>query len=166
MQEGHGDFGAHALAEAQLADGAIDIARHIEHGGEAGEVFGKARGGDVVDVAVEIETVADGQVPPELAALSEDDADFGGIGNAMGVGFAAEDFDGAGRRDQNAGHHLDHGGFAGAIGAEIADGFAGLDGKRDAIDRADFGEFAGEKAADRAAETGLTFRLSEDFLDA
>jgi len=112
-------------------------------------------------VAIEPKTVAHRQVPPQLAALAEDDADLGGVAQAVGMGLAAEHVQRAGAGSEDAGHHLDHGRFAGAVGAEIADRLAGLDGETDPVHGTDFGILAGDEAAYGAAETGTALELAE-----
>ena len=52
--------------------------------------------------------------------------------------------DGAAGGREQAGEHLDGGGFAGAVGAEEAEELAGLDGEVDVVDGGEVAETAGE----------------------
>ena len=66
--------------------------------------------------------------------------DFDGVGD----GVQAEDLDGAGGGGEQAGEHLDGGGFACAVGAEEAEELAGSDGEVDVLNGGEFAETAGE----------------------
>ena len=110
----------------------------------------KRAGGDAIDVAQQVERVDHGQVPPERGALAEDRADGGDVADAVAPGDKAVDFDLAVGGDEQAGEHLDRGGFARAVGTEIADQFARGHVEADVIDGADFGL----RAAHEAAQTG------------
>ena len=56
----------------------------------------------------------------------------------------AEDVDAAGGGGEQAGEHLDGGGFACAVGAEEAEELAGSDGEIDVADCGELAETAGE----------------------
>jgi hypothetical protein len=79
--------------------------------------------------------------------LAENHADLGSIDRAFLVGRTPKHGHSASCRHKNPRHHLDHGGFAGAVGAEITDRFACIDVESDAGHSANLGELAAEKAA-------------------
>ena len=108
-----------------------------------------------------VEAVAHRQIPPELAALAEDDADLAGIRHALLVRRAAEHRERRRRGHEDAGHHLDHGRFAGAVGAEIADGLARLDREADIGNRRNFGVFGGDERLERPEKARKTLVLPE-----
>ena len=70
-----------------------------------------------------------------------------------------------GRGHEDAGQHLDHGGFAGAVGPEIAHGLAAADSERDVLNRVDFGELGGEQGLDGTRKTGKPLMLPEPLFD-
>lgn len=55
---------------------------------------------------------------------------------------------------EEAGQHLERGGFTGAVWAEEPDGFAGVDVERDGVDGSSVRVFAVEEAFDRTEEAG------------
>jgi len=66
--------------------------------------------------------------------------DFDGVGEEV----LTEDLDGAGGGREEAGEHLDCGGFAGAVRAEEAEELAGGDGEVDVLNGGEVAETAGE----------------------
>ena len=66
--------------------------------------------------------------------------DFDGVGEEV----LTEDLDGAGGGREEAGEHLDGGGFAGAVGSEEAEELAGLDVEIDVVDCGEAIEDAGK----------------------
>ena len=64
------------------------------------------------------------------------------MGWASGV--EAEDLDAAGGGGEEAGEHLDGGGFTGAVGAEEAEELTGRDGEVDVLNGGEVAETAGE----------------------
>ena len=83
---------------------------------------------DAVDVAQQVERVAQRQVPPELRALAEDDADPAGeLDRGCATGSRPGDPEPARRRHEDAGEHLDRRRLAGAVRADVADHLAALD---------------------------------------
>jgi len=86
---------------------------------------------DVVDAAEQLERFYGGDVPPELRALAEDDADRFYVGGALAPGNEAVRGDFARSRHQDAGEHFDGGGFAGTVRADVTDHFSAADFKID-----------------------------------
>jgi hypothetical protein len=56
---------------------------------------------------------------------------------------------------EDAGEHLDRGRFTGAVGADVADHFAGLDRERDAVNRPHIDRFARELSQQAAHSLAL-----------
>jgi hypothetical protein len=129
----------------------------------SGEVAPVDRRRDAVQPGDQLERLGEGEVPPELAALAEDDADVERVALALPPGDQAVHFDLPGGRHQDAGQHLDRGGLAGAVGAEVADQLALLDVEADAVDRAGDGVLPGEEGAHPAEEARPPPRGTELF---
>lgn len=166
VQQRHHDLGAHALTEAELANRAVEKGRQIKQLAEASEIIRIAGGGNAVDALMQGKTVDQRQVPPQLAALAENDADLAGIVHPPQVWGPAEDRERAVARHQSAGHHLDHRRFAGAIRAEIANGFAGRDVETDVGNGQNFRIFVGHQRLQGAQQARKSLVLPEAFADA
>jgi hypothetical protein len=78
-------------------------------------------------VADDLERPLQREVPPQLGPLAEHHPDAAGQPAPLAPGHEAVDRHVAGRRHQQAAHHLDGGGLAGAVGAGVADERALLD---------------------------------------
>ena len=88
---------------------------------------------EAIHAADEGEVFAGGELAEEGHAFGNDADvafDFDGVGEEV----LAENLDGARGGCEEAGEHLDGGGFAGAVGTEKAEELAGLDGKIDVVD--------------------------------
>ena len=116
---------------------------------------------DVVNSAQELEGFDHGDVPPELRALAENDADGFHVLAALAIGNVAVDADFAAGGHQDAGEHLDGSGFPGAVGTDVADHFAAFDGETDAIHGGDGAVIAYEKILDRAPNALSAFECAE-----
>ena len=129
VQQRGREVAAHALAERKFADG------HVEQFGQAEDLIEKFHAlvvvalRNVVDAAQEFEGFDGRDVPPELRALAEDDADGFYIGGTLAPGDKTIRENFARRRHQDARQHFDGCGFAGAVGADVADHFAADDFK-------------------------------------
>src|SRR5688500_5012155 len=77
VEEGEAEVGAHALAEAELAGGGLEELVEGEEVADEGAHALVALAGDVPDDALPFKAGGDGEVPVELGALAEDDADAG-----------------------------------------------------------------------------------------
>ena len=143
---------AHALAERKLAHGRVQIVANAEDLVETLHARVEIALGNVVNPPQQLERFDDGDVPPELRALPENHADGFHIVAALAKGHEAIDANFAAGRDQNAGEHLDAGGFAGAIRADVADHFAAVDRKADAVNRRDRVVVANEEILDRTPD--------------
>ncbi len=117
--------------------------------GEAHELeeFGGAGGGgggvETVHATDEGEVLGCGEAAEEGEAFG-DDADLAFDFDGVGGGVEAENLDGAGGGREEAGEHLDGGGFAGAVGAEEAEELAGGDGEIDVLNGGEIAETTGE----------------------
>jgi len=137
VQQGGGQLAAHPLAQGELAHGRVEELVEFEHGaalGQAGLVLG---GRHPVDVAQQLEGVAQGQVPPERRPLSKHDTDAPGQLEPLRHGFEPAHRDLTGGRRQHAGEHLERGGLAGPVGTQVAHYLPALDGQADAVDGGD-----------------------------
>ena len=76
MYEGSGEVTAHALAQAELAHGYVEKRFEIENGNHFVAGLRVLVMIDAIDVAEQVERFDDGQVPPQLRALSKDHADL------------------------------------------------------------------------------------------
>jgi len=107
MKQGCREFGTHALAERELADGLGQQRFEPQQGDELVAPETIALGRYPVDVGQEIEAVEDGQVPPELAALAEHHSDPGDMAEAILVGDETSDFDSPAGRPEDPRQDLD-----------------------------------------------------------
>ncbi len=121
----------HALAQAELARRRVEQRAQVHQVDQLVASPGIVGLGYAVDVAQQIERFDDGQVPPQLGALAEHDADVAYVLDALAPGYAPENRDVATVGHQDAAEHLHGGGLAGAVGPDIADEFAGVQRKRD-----------------------------------
>ena len=90
-----------------------------------------------VDVAQQLERVAQRQIPPQLRPLAEHDADAQREARTVGHRPETAHAHRAAARRQHAGHHLERGRLAGAVRADVADHLAAIDREIDAVDRRD-----------------------------
>ena len=161
VEERGGEVAAHTFAEGKFAYWRVQVIADIENGVEMFHACIEVALRDVVDAAEEFEGFDDGDVPPELGALAEDDADGFYILAALAVGDVAVDADFAAGGDQDAGEHLDRGGFSGAVGADVTDHFAAFDCEADAIHGGDGAVIADEKILDGAPNAFAAFESAE-----
>ena len=101
MKQCCSELGAHPLTERELADRLGQQGFESQHGDELVTPMTIAIGRYSIDVGQEIETVEDGQVPPELAALAENHTDTGHVPEAIFVGDKASHFDPPAGRPEN-----------------------------------------------------------------
>ena len=99
--------------EADLGNGVVNA------GGELGGVELVATG-EVVDIFPDFEIAVDGEEVREVADVL---LGFGGLAGDINV----VDGDGAGSGSEQSGDHFEGGGFAGTVGADEAEDFAGGD---------------------------------------
>ena len=157
VEQGGDEFHFHAFAQTQLADGDVELVLDAEEFGQLGDGFFEAVLGDAVDFGVELEGFAGGEVPPELIFLAEDEGELAAVAVGALPGSVTEDFGRASRGKEEAGEHFEGGGFAGAVGAEKTDEFAGFDLEADVVDGDGLLVLAIEQALDRAGKAGLLF---------
>ena len=161
VQERGGEIAAHAFAEGKFADRRVQVIADVENGVEVFHARIEVALRDVVDPAEEFEGFDYSDVPPKLSALAEHDADGFHVLAALAVGNVTVDADFAAGGDQDAGKHLDGGGFSGAVGADVADHFAAFDGEADAVHGGDGAVIADEKILDRAPDAFTSFECAE-----
>jgi len=149
VHHGGGEVAAHALAQRKLPHRRVQKVAQFEQRGEGVEVAAVALGRHGVDRAEQLERFDERQIPVELAALPEDDADVPCVGLALCVGHQTGDFDAAGGRRQDTGEHFDGGGFARSVGPDIAHELPRFEAHADAVDGNLVGVVAREKGAQR-----------------
>src|SRR5579872_1347832 len=91
MQQRGCQVAAHALAERKFAHGRVQIILNAEYLIEFFHPLAEVAFGNFVNAAQELEGFDDGNVPPELCALAEDDADGFHVLAALLVGKKAVD---------------------------------------------------------------------------
>lgn len=136
VQDGGRQLAAHALAERKRPHRPVGELVELEHIAELHILL-------VVDVVrylvhflVQLQRRRDRQIPPELGFLPEDHADLPRVLLPIFVGHKPVDGQLAGRRRQDAAHHLDRRRLTRAVRPDVADDLAGADVKRDVVDRA------------------------------
>ena len=104
---------------------------------------GGGGGVEAVHAADEAEVFGCGEAAEEGEAFG-DYADLAFDLDGVGGGIEAENLDAAGGRGEEAGEHLDGGGFAGAVGAEEAEELTGGDAEVDVLNGGEVAEAAGQ----------------------
>ena len=84
-----------------------------------------------VEVTQQSKRVEQGQVPPELRLLAEDDADAPGEVAALALRVESGDAHAAAGGHEDASQHLDRRALAGAVRPDQPDHLAALDGERE-----------------------------------
>ena len=131
VQQRRRHLAAHALAQRQLAHRRREERGHVEQLDALVEALLVGHPGDG---AVQGEALAQRQVPPQVAALPEHDADAPGQVATLAHRVQTAHPGPAHGRHEHAGQHLDRGGLARPVRAEEADGLARRDGERHALD--------------------------------
>ena len=99
---------------------------------------------ELAEAGDELQVFASGEVGIDVGFFGDvAEAAFVGDPVILDVAAVEEDFSGGGFDE--AGEHVDCGAFAGAVGSEIAENFAGADGKTDFGDRPDPGVDLGQE---------------------
>ena len=136
MDQAEGDIEPASLAAGEGLDHAVAEAGEFELFGElVGAAFGFG-GVDAVEASLGDEFLGDGAGGIGAAALgdiSDAPPDAGRIDGQIEPGDGGV----AGGWGEEGGEHAEDGGFAGAVGAEESDYFAGFDGEIDAADGVD-----------------------------
>ena len=104
---------------------------------------GGGGGVEAVHAADEAQVLGRSEAAEEGEAFRDDSdlsLDFDGVRD----GVEAEDLDAAGGGSEQAGEHLDGGGFAGAVGTEKAEELTGCDAEIDVLNSGELSETAGE----------------------
>jgi hypothetical protein len=135
VQQGRGQFPAHPLSQGQLPHGNVQKGIHVEQvpaPPKAGSVF---EGVDPIDVPQQVKRVAQRQIPPQLSSVSKHDTDAAREFDALRDRRQPAHAHGAARRREHTGQHLERGGLARAVGAQISHHLTPLDHEVDAVDR-------------------------------
>ena len=85
VEQRGGEVAAHPLAERQLADGLMEVRAQSQDVVEERHPLSVNWLGQAVDLLEEPEGLDDGDVPPELGPLPEDDADRRHVARALAV---------------------------------------------------------------------------------
>src|SRR5271156_1028944 len=117
----------------------------------------------IVNAPQQLEGLNYRDVPPQLGALAEHHADGFHVLAALAVGNVTVDADFTAGGNQNPGEHLDGGGFSRAVGPDVADHFAALDRKSDALHRRHSAAIADAKILNRAPHALAPFERAEVF---
>jgi hypothetical protein len=149
------------LSERELADGRVEQRLQVHQRDELVALPAVRVGLDAVDRAQEIEGLHDGEIPPELRPLPEDDADVAHVARAVPPGDPAHHLAAPGLGDEDPGQDLDRRGLAGAVRADVADQLALPDAEADPVQRADLAGPAPREPPDRAPGPGPTLRHAE-----
>ncbi len=136
VQQRRRQIAAHALAQREFAHRRVQIIANAKNLIEVLHARVEIALRNVVDAAQQLERFDHGDIPPELRALPENHADGLHVVPALAKRNKAVDANFARSRHQNAGEHLDAGGFSRAVRPDVADHFAAVDGKADAVDSA------------------------------
>ena len=133
VQQRGGDVAAHPLAEAELAHRGVELVAEVEQVDEPVEVLAVARRRDAVHLLEQVERVAQREVPPQRRALAEDDPDATRELDAVAARVEAGHPHLPTGRHEDAGQHLDGRRLPGAVGPDVADHLAGIDGERQVV---------------------------------
>ncbi len=120
IQHRRGEIAAHALAEAELTHRCVDKEVESEHVNEPTHVPRVQLVGHPVHLFDQLERLDQRQIPPELRALAEDDADVQRVVLAIAPGDESPDHDLAGRGHKDSSEHLDRGRLARTVWPEVA----------------------------------------------
>ena len=145
VHEGGGDQDllAHALGVA--GDGGMAVVVEREKTKQAVDVFLRLTRRQIAKLSDHGEVFGPGEMGVEVWLLG-DIAHAALVGDQIVLyGLAIEEDFAEGHFDE-AGDHLHGGGFAGAVGAEVAGDFAGTGGKSDVVHGSDAGEVLGDTA--------------------
>jgi hypothetical protein len=157
-----GDVGPDALAEREQADWHIPELTQSEQVLEQGDIPVVRGVGDAIELLEQVEGFADGQVPPELGPLAEDQADPPGVLLTVPVRYQPGDGHSAFSRHEDSGQHLDGAGLAGTIRADVADALTGLDPEIDVIDSRQLAIFRMEQVSKACSGAGAALGNSID----
>ena len=157
VEQGGDELHLHPLAERELADRLVEQLRDAQQVDELVLLALKRVGLDAVDLLVQAERFGSGQVPPELVLLAHHEGEAAAVGVVALPGHVAEDAGLAGGGIDDAGEQLERRGFAGAVGAEEGDKFAGVDIEIDAADGLDFAILAVKEALEWPPTGPLSF---------
>ena len=134
MQQRSHQVSAHPLPQGQESHRGVEEIGHVQQLGEHSEALPVVRVGDAVEVADQFERVAQRQVVPQLASLSEDRSDVGGVGATVLPGHPTRHLDHARGGYEDPGEHLDGGGFPRPVRPQVTDEFPRRDVEGHVVD--------------------------------
>ena len=152
MQERGDQLHLHPLAERKFANRLSRELADTEEFDEFVEGFVELLGRERVDLALELEAIRGGKVPPELILLAHHERKLPSKRVDALRGDESENLRAAAGRINQAREHLERRGLARAVGTEKGDHFAGLDGEADVVDRLNFLVIAFIEPSERAEQ--------------
>ena len=120
---------------------------------------------DSVNVLQKLEGIDDGNIPPQLRALSEYDTDVADVFFALLPRNQAVDNTFAGVRGKDSAHYLNAGGLSGAVGADVANHTAIRDSKGDILQSMYICILPVEQCFYRFAHAGISFGHAKCFFN-
>jgi hypothetical protein len=133
VEDRGGKVASHPLAETELPHRGLQEGLHIQQLDQHLPLTAEPLRLHPVHLANEVERLVQRQVPPELAALAEDDADVHRIGGAILPRHDSRNLAGSAGRDKDSRKHLDRGRLSGTVWPEIADDLTLIDGEGDIL---------------------------------
>ena len=107
VQQGRRQITAHPLPQGELANRLVQEFSDSQQLVEEGHLVAKELLVHLVNLLEQVERFDDGQIPPELGSLSENDADVTRVTLPVPIGNKTPNDDFTGGRCQDAGEHLD-----------------------------------------------------------
>ena len=157
VQQRGDELHLHAFAQGKFTHAHVQLVRHAQQLGQLAHGPAEAVLGNAVDLGIELEGFAGGEIPPELVLLPQHQGELPAVGIGAFPRHMAEHARGAAGGIEQAGEHLQRGGLARAIRSEKAHELARLDAEADVIDGDGLLVLAADQAADGPAEAGLLF---------
>src|SRR5580658_2184799 len=156
-----GQVAPHAFPQRKLAHRRVQVVAYAENLVEVLHARVEVPLGDIVDAAQQFERLDYGNIPPELCPLAEDHADRLHILGALPAWDEPVDANLAAGGDQNAGQHLDAGGFSGSVGADVPHRLPAVDREADVINGSQGAVLPYEQVLDRAPDPFAALESAE-----
>ena len=161
MEQRHDEFALHALAEGKLADRRIQHMLDPEELRERSKRFVPLRARDLVEIAVQDESIGGREIPDELRFLTHHKCDLLAEIALSLIRRESEDATAARAGRKNAREHFERRGLAGTIGSEKTDETAFRDAETDVIYSVHVGPFSPNDTAESSEEAGWLLVVTE-----
>src|SRR5271155_3690103 len=152
---------AHAFPQRKLAHRRVQVVANAENLVEVLHASVEVPLRHVIDAAQQFERFDYGDVPPELRALAEDYADRLHILGALPAWNEPVHANLAAGGYQDAGQHLDAGGFSGSIGPDVPHRLPAVDREADMVNGGEGPVLAHEEVLDRAPDAFAALESAE-----